>query len=97
MPDRRDTQVLQVFHRELRQHIGVDGVFAKRGLYCSRPRLFNQASMSTARLAVPHVANLTPVQPGWARSEMNALRRSATEAPRMSGTGPSRHFAALQN
>jgi hypothetical protein len=32
MPDSRDSQVLQVFRRELRQHIGIDGVFAKRGL-----------------------------------------------------------------
>ena len=31
MPDRRDTQVLQIVRRELWQHIGIDGVFAKRG------------------------------------------------------------------
>jgi hypothetical protein len=30
MADGRDTQVLQVFRGELRQHIGIDGVFAKR-------------------------------------------------------------------
>jgi len=40
MPDSRDTQVLQVFRRELRQHVGIDGVFAKRGFVLLKAETF---------------------------------------------------------